>query len=312
MRVIGVLGGMSSASTALYYSRLNAAARARMGGLHGASLLIRSVDFAPIAALQEAGEWERAGAALNAEARALERGGAELLLLATNTMHCVADRIVHGMRIPFLHIGDATASAIARDGHRRPGLMATAFTMEGTFYTDKLRAAGLEPVIPSAEDRALTHRIIYDELCKDVVTTESRAAFEQIAERLVCRGADSLILGCTEVGMLLNESNVSCPVYDTTHVHCDDAIAMAVDSATTQTVSSDHTILNETAASRLRELGGSVSAKWVSGSDFESIFQVVAHIGEQRLAIRTRAVSCSSAEQKAAAQLLASLFADEY
>ena len=130
-RVIGVLGGMSAASTALYYNRLNAAARAHLGGLHGASLLIRSVDFAPIAAMQSAGEWRRAGAVLNAEARALERGGAELLLLATNTMHCVANEIMDGVRIPLLHIGDATASAIVRDGLRRPGLMATAFTMEG-------------------------------------------------------------------------------------------------------------------------------------------------------------------------------------
>ena len=228
MRLIGVLGGMSSASTSLYYSRLNAVARAKLGGLHGASLLLRSVDFAPIAAMQAAGEWQQAAVALNAEARVLERGGAELMLLATNTMHCVADEVTRGLTIPLLHIGDATASAISRDGLCRPGLMATAFTMEGSFYTDRLRHAGLDPLVPCAADRAITHRIIYEELCKDVVTAASRAAFERIAERLVARGADCLILGCTEIGMLLDASNVPCAVYDTTHVHCDAAIAAAL------------------------------------------------------------------------------------
>ena len=145
MKTIGILGGMSAASTALYCHHLHQITRARLGGLHSASLLVRSVDFAPIAELQAAGDWERAGDLLNAEARLLERGGAELLLLATNTMHCVAERIISGVGVPFCHIGDATADAIVRGGHTAPGLLGTRYTMEGTFYTDRLRAASLAP-----------------------------------------------------------------------------------------------------------------------------------------------------------------------
>lgn len=202
--------------------------RDRLGGLHSPEVLIRSVDFAPVAALQAAGEWDRAGDVLNAGALALQRGGADVLLLATNTMHKVAGRMMAGVSIPLLHIADATAAAIGAAGLRRPGLMATRFTMEQSFYTDRLAAAGLAPVIPEAADRAETHRIIYEELCRDVVTGESRAAYEAIAARLVARGADCLILGCTEVGMLLDASNVSVPVFDTVEVHCRAAVDLAL------------------------------------------------------------------------------------
>ncbi|TYR34084.1 aspartate/glutamate racemase family protein [Mesorhizobium microcysteis] len=230
MKTIGILGGMSAASTQIYYRQLCTLARERLGGLHSPDLLIRSLDFAAIEALQAAGEWGRAGKRLNAEALALERGGADFLILATNTMHKVADAMMHGVSIPLLHIADATAHGIQRAGLGRPGLMATAFTMEQSFYTDRLVAAGLEPIIPSADDRTLTHRIIYDELCRDIVTDDSRAAYVGIASRLVARGADSLILGCTEVGMLLDQGNVSVPVFDTTLVHCEAALEMALAS----------------------------------------------------------------------------------
>ena len=229
MRTIGLLGGMSWHSTALYYSRINRRCNERMGGLHSASMLLRSLDFAAVERLQSAGDWEGAGALLNSEALALERGGAELLVLATNTMHKVADRMMQGVGIPMLHVGDATAQAIRAAGLERPALIATAYTMEQRFYTDRLRAAGLSPVLPSQTDRCLIHGIIYDELCQGRVREESRAAYEGIAAQLEREGgADCLILGCTEVGMLLDETNVGVPVFDTTLIHCDRALDLAL------------------------------------------------------------------------------------
>ena len=228
MKAIGILGGMSAASTQTYYRELCRLVRERLGGLHSPELLIRSLDFAVIEAAQAASDWDGAGKILNREALALERGGADFIVLATNTMHKVADQMMQGVGIPLLHIADATAAAINRQGLKRPGLMATAFTMEQDFYTARLRAAGLEPVIPDATDRAETHRIIYEELCKEVVKPESEQAYRGIASRLVDRGADCLILGCTEVGMLLNAGNVSVPVFDTTLVHCEAAVARAL------------------------------------------------------------------------------------
>ena len=228
MKTIGILGGMSAASTQTYYRELCRLVRERLGGLHSPELLIRSLDFAVIEAAQAAGDWDGAGKILNREALALERGGADFIVLATNTMHKVADQMMQGVGIPLLHIADATAAAINRQGLKRPGLMATAFTMEQDFYTARLRAAGLEPVIPDAPDRAETHRIIYEELCREVVKPESEQAYRGIASRLVDRGADCLILGCTEVGMLLNAGNVSVPVFDTTLVHCEAAVERAL------------------------------------------------------------------------------------
>ncbi|MBN7808819.1 aspartate/glutamate racemase family protein [Agrobacterium rosae] len=228
MKTIGILGGMSVASTQTYYRELARLTRERLGGLHSPELLIRSVDFDGIAKLQALSDWDTAGQILNAEARALERGGAQLLLLATNTMHKVADKIVDGLSIPLLHIADATAEKISAQGLKRPGLMATKFTMEQSFYTDRLRASDLIPVVPDAEDRNETHRIIYEELCRDVINERSRTIFESIAERLVEEGCDCLILGCTEVGMLLSAENVSVPVFDTTLVHCEVALSAAM------------------------------------------------------------------------------------
>lgn len=228
MKTIGILGGMSAASTQTYYRELCRLTRERLGGLHSPELLIRSLDFAMIESLQRAGMWKEAGQLLNAEAKALERGGADFLILATNTMHKLAEEMMHGVSIPLLHLADATAAAIKEQGFCAPGLLATAFTMEESFYTDRLSAAGLRPVLPESADRAEMHRIIYDELCRDVVRAESEAASIAIARRLVERGADSMILGCTEIGMLLNGSNVAVPVFDTTLVHCDAALTLAL------------------------------------------------------------------------------------
>lgn len=228
MKTIGILGGMSAASTQTYYRELCDLTRARLGGLHSPELLIRSLDFAAIEALQVRGDWQTAGEILNREARALERGGADFLILATNTMHKLADQMMEGVGIPLLHIADATAEAITAAGLTSPGLMATAFTMEQSFYTDRLKTAGLTPVLPGDEDRAETHRIIYQELCKDITTAESEATYKQIAARLQQAGADCLILGCTEIGMLLTPQNVPYPVFDTTLIHCQAALDLAL------------------------------------------------------------------------------------
>jgi aspartate racemase len=230
VKTIGIIGGMSAESTALYYRRLNAEARRRLGGLHSAECVIWSVDFARIEKLQAEGDWPRAGEELARIAVALEHAGAEVLIIATNTMHKVADAVRHATRIPLIHIAEATAARISAAGLRRPGLMATAYTMEQDFYTGALRAAGLDPLIPQTEDRTETHRIIYEELCRGIVREESRAAYEAIARRLLEAGADCLILGCTEVGMLLHEGNVPAPVFDTTLIHADAALGAALDA----------------------------------------------------------------------------------
>ncbi len=228
MKTIGILGGMSAASTQIYYRELCGLTRERLGGLHSPELLIRSLDFAKIEEFQTNGDWQAAGVVLNNEAKALERGGADVIVLATNTMHKLAGQMMVGVSIPFIHIADATARAIKAEGLRKPGLMATAFTMEQSFYTDRLSAAGLDPVLPGRADRAETHRVIYEELCRELVTGKSTTAYVDIAKRLVSAGADCLILGCTEVGMLLNRDNVDVPVFDTTLIHCATALDYAL------------------------------------------------------------------------------------
>lgn len=229
MKTIGILGGMSAASTLTYYRELCDLTQTRLGGLHSPDLLIRSLDFAEIEALQMRGSWGVAGAILNREAKALERGGAEVLILATNTMHKLSTLMMEGVDLAFIHIADATAREIKVRGLQKPGLMATAFTMEEAFYKDRLISFGLSPIVPNDEDRAVTHRIIYDELCSNVITEPSKNAYAKIAQRLVDAGADSLILGCTEVGMLLNQGNVSVPVFDTTLIHCASALEYALE-----------------------------------------------------------------------------------
>ncbi|MEM1229931.1 MAG: aspartate/glutamate racemase family protein [Pseudomonadota bacterium] len=228
MKTIGILGGMSAASTQLYYRELCAETRRRLGGLHSPELLIRSVDFAEVEALQMNGRWAEAGAMLNQEAHALVRGGAELLLLATNTMHKLAAEMMTGIEVPFLHIAQATAHAISQAGLRTPGLLATAFTMEEPFYRAVLEQQGLSPLIPEPQERSEVHRIIYDELCQEQILASSQARFIEIATALKTRGADGLILGCTEVGLLLNQDNVPLPVFDSTLVHCHAALDLAL------------------------------------------------------------------------------------
>jgi aspartate racemase len=229
MKVIGLIGGMSCESTAHYYARLNERVRATLGGLHSAEILMWSVDFAPIAEMQAEGRWQDAGRQLAGIAKRLEQAGADVLVLATNTMHKVADTIEAAISIPFLHIADATALKIHAAGMRRPAILATRFTMEQDFYTGRLRDKfGLETSIPDEADRALVHQIIYDELCVGRVTETSRAALIDVARRLADNGADCLVLGCTEVGMLLDERNAPLPLFDTTLIHADAAVSFAL------------------------------------------------------------------------------------
>ena len=229
MKTIGIVGGMSAKSTAHYYAHINAAVRQRLGGLHAAELLLWSVDFAEIADMQTRGDWAAAGKRLADIAGRLERAGADVIILATNTMHKVASEIEAAITVPFIHIADATAQEIRKHGLKRPAMMATAYTMEQDFYVGRLRDRfGLDVIVPEEADRRETHRIIYDELCKGIVTEQSRKSYEAIAERLKQRGADCLILGCTEVAMLLNAGNVSMPVFDTAVIHANAAANFAL------------------------------------------------------------------------------------
>ena len=229
MKVIGLIGGMSCESTAHYYTRLNERVREALGGLHSAEILMWSVDFAPVAEMQAKGRWQEAGLRLAAVARRLEGAGADVVVLATNTMHKVADAIEAAINIPFLHIADATAGKIREAGKRRPAIMATRFTMEQDFYTGRLREKfGLDVITPDEPDRALVHGIIYDELCVGRVNDTSRAAYVDVARRLAAKGADCLVLGCTEVGMLLNDGNSPIPIFDTALIHADAAVSFAL------------------------------------------------------------------------------------
>lgn len=212
---------MSWTSTASYYRLLNEGVVARLGGLHSAQLLLHSVDFDPVAKAQHDGDWDATVAILARAAEGLARGGAEALLVATNTMHKVADELQQASGLPLLHIADSTADAIVADGVSRVGLLATAFTMEQDFYVGRLRAKGLEVIVPDAPQRAEVHRIIYDELCLDVVLDESRAAYRDVMASLVERGAQAVILGCTEITLLVSEQDSSVPLYDTTRIHAD-------------------------------------------------------------------------------------------
>lgn len=225
---IGMIGGMSWESTAEYYRLINQMVRERLGGLHSADCLVRSVDFAPIGELQAEGLWEEAGAALAAAAVDLERGGAELLVLCTNTMHKVAAEIQRAVDIPFINLIDATAEAVTATGTTTVGLLGTAFTMEQDFYREGLAAHGLHVLIPDAGERAAVHRIIYEELCLGIVSDASRDEYRRIINALALRGAEGVILGCTEIELLISHRDVDVPVYPTTSIHARAAVDAAL------------------------------------------------------------------------------------
>ena len=222
-----MLGGMSWESTAEYYRLANEIVRERSGGLSSARLLVHSVDFAEVERMQADGRWDTAGALLAEAAAGLERGGAELLVLCTNTMHKVADAVEAAVSVPLLHIGDVTAAAVRAAGGSRVGLLATAYTMEQPFLRDRLAAHGLTVLVPAEDDRAVVHSVIYEELCVGIVRDESRAVYRDIIGRLVAAGAEGIILGCTEIELLVGPGDAPVPVFPTARLHVEAALAEA-------------------------------------------------------------------------------------
>lgn len=230
VRTIGLLGGMSWESSVEYERIINTEVRARLGGTHSADLLVRSYDFAAIEALQEADDWHAAGDLLAADAARLVDAGADVVLLCTNTMHRVADRIEAAIDVPFIHIADATAAAVRSAGIGRVALLGTRYTMEQDFYRGRLGGHGIEVVIPDEPDRALVHGVIYDELVRGVVRDASRAAYLEVIERLRAQGAEGVIAGCTEIELLVGPDDVDLPYFPTTRLHALAAVDAALGS----------------------------------------------------------------------------------
>ncbi|MFA9439609.1 aspartate/glutamate racemase family protein [Uliginosibacterium sp. sgz301328] len=227
-KTIGLLGGMSWESTALYYSLINRGVAARLGGLHSARIAMVSVDFEPIKRLQFAGRWADAGRMLADAGQQVERAGADFLLLCTNTMHKVADAIQDAIGIPLIHLADATAVRVKAQGIKRVGLLGTQFTMQESFYRDRLIAHGLDVIVPSLEDQQCVHRVIYDELCHGHVNDASRDRFLQIIDKLRAAGAEGVIEGCTEIVMLVDATHTDVPLFDTTAIHAEQAVDLAL------------------------------------------------------------------------------------
>jgi amino-acid racemase len=219
---------MSWESSALYYQRLNEGIAARLGGLHSAECILYSVDFAEIETMQSSGRWPDAAARLARAARSLEAAGADFVLLCTNTMHKVYDEVQAAVTVPVLHLGDATAAAVLSAGLTRVGLLGTAFTMEEAFYRDRLEKHGLTVLVPDEPDRQLVHQVIYDELCQGIVRPQSRDAYREIIGRLVDEGVEGVILGCTEIELLIAQPDSPVPVFPTTQIHVDAAIDRAL------------------------------------------------------------------------------------
>lgn len=229
MKTIGLIGGMSWESTLEYYRLLNEGVKARLGGFHSAKCLLYSVDFAEIEALQQVEDWSQMGRALADVARRLEGGGADFLILCTNTMHRVANEIQAAVAIPLLHIADATAEAVRTAGIQRVGLLGTRFTMEQDFYVGRLKQRhGLDVLVPAAAERELIHRVIFDELCLGKIEPTSRNRYREIMARLVENGAQGIILGCTEIGLLVGAEDSAVPLFDTTRLHAEAALAFTL------------------------------------------------------------------------------------
>lgn len=229
MKTLGLIGGMSWESTAIYYRLLNEGVKRRLGGLHSAELLLYSVEFGDIAARQAAGDWDGLTRTMVEAAQRLQRGGADGLVICTNTMHRCAPAIAAAVALPILHIADATAQAIRRSPSHRPGLLATRYTMEQDFYKGHLREKhGVESLVPDEAGRARIHTIIYDELCRGIVRPQSKATCLDEVAALRARGADGVILGCTEIGMILSQADLDIPVFDTTAIHAEAALDFAL------------------------------------------------------------------------------------
>lgn len=228
MKTLGLIGGISAESTTVYYGQLNRRVRERLGGLHSCELILWSVDFAPVAALQAEGDWATTGAILARAARKLEAAGAEAILICANTMHINAPDVEAAVAIPLIHIADATAAALSAKGVSRPLLLATRFTMEQAFYRDRLERHGFSVLTPGLGDRERLHAIIYDELCRGVILADSRAAVLDMIERGLASGADSIVFGCTEIGLLLDAEAMPAPTVDTAMAHVEAAVRFAL------------------------------------------------------------------------------------
>lgn len=228
MKTIGLLGGMSWESTQTYYRLINEGVKARLGGLHSAKLVLFSVDFAEIEALQHMDDWAETARILSRAAQSLQNAGADFLVIGTNTMHKVAPEIQQAIDIPLLHIADATSRVLAQDEITRVGLLGTRFTMEQAFYRDRLEAAGIEVVIPDETQRNAVHKVIYEELCQGQINPASREAYLDIVASLAERGAQAVILGCTEIGLLIQQADTRVPLYDTTGIHAAQAVEQAL------------------------------------------------------------------------------------
>ena len=230
MRTIGLLGGMSWESTALYYQIINRAVAERLGGLHSARIILYSIDFDELERLQHANQWAEAGSLLAEAAVVLQDAGADFLVLCTNTMHRVAPDIEARIQIPLLHIADPTARALQASGYSAVGLLGTRFTMEQDFYRDRLENAfGLTVHIPEIASRKLVHEVIYTELCRGIISESSRTGFKHVVSELVNKGAEAIILGCTEISLLLRSEDVSVPLFDTARLHAEAAVSFALD-----------------------------------------------------------------------------------
>lgn len=228
MRTIGLLGGMSWESSIEYYRLVNERTRERRGGTHSAPCVMWSLDFAQVEALQASGDWEAAGELLAGHARAVEGAGAELLVLCTNTMHRVAPAIEQAVAIPLLHIADATADAILAASVTRVGLLGTRYTMEAGFLRERLEARGVQTLVPPEDDRDLVHEVIYAELVRGIVREPSRRAYRDVLARLVARGAQGVILGCTEIELLIGPADAPVPLFPTTRIHAEAAVTAAL------------------------------------------------------------------------------------
>lgn len=229
MKTIGMIGGLSWESTANYYRDINQGVKARLGGLHSAKIVMNSVDFSEIEVLQHQNRWQEAGDILSQSARSVEQGGADFLILCTNTMHKVSDQIQSAVSIPFLHIADATAEALLKSDVKKVGLLGTRFTMEDTFYRGRLESDYQIAVeTPDPSDREMIHRVIYEELCQGKILDTSREEFLRVINALSAQGVQGVILGCTEIAMLVSAADTEVPLYDTARIHTDAAVAMAL------------------------------------------------------------------------------------
>lgn len=228
MKTIGLIGGMSWESTAVYYRHINEQVRQQRGGLHSAEIAMRSLDFTRVVELQKADRWDEAGALLGDAAAGLARAGASCVLICTNTMHLVAGPVAAMAGVPLIDIITETAAALRADGRKRPLLLATRYTMEHGFYTERMRELGLDVVVPDSADRQMVHDVIFDELCQGRICDASRAAYLDIIDKARDRGVDSVILGCTEISLLLDTAALPLPGYDSTAIHADAAVRFAL------------------------------------------------------------------------------------